>query len=342
MADVSFPSRFGLKSADNQNLFLKVYAGEVLTAFEDMNIMKGLTRSRSISSGKSAQFPVVGVATAAYHVPGEDILRETSGTVTTPKYLSRPGTEEKVISIDNLLTSNVMISDIDEAMAHWDVAQPYAVAQGRALAEKYDLSLMQVCFNGSEKSATLTSEGSWGNGGIQITDTDFTSSIDSVLDTIEEAGRQLDEADIPAHDRHFVLKPERYRAIVSHIPANNAAHNAPLGSLDTPGVGANVGMGTVQMYNGFHLHWSNRVEDLADLADNSAVETGQRGTDYTGDFTNVEAIFFQREGMATVELLGMQVQSEYMIEFQATAMVARFAVGHGVLHEAACGSVITA
>ncbi len=342
MADLSFPSRFGQQGGDPQDLFLKVFANEVLVAFEDFNIMKGLTRRRTISSGKSAQFPLVGTASANYHVPGEDILRETSGTVTSPKYLSRPGTGEKVIHIDNLLTSAILVAKIDELMAHWDVRGPYAQAMGRALAEKHDLSLMQVCFHGSEDALTLSGQGSWGVGGQQIIDSDFTTSVDSVKQTIEDAGQLFDEADIPKNDRHFVLNPEQYRALLSHVPniTSNSA-TVQIGSTLTPGVGADVGMGTVQMYHGFRLWWSNRLADLRALGNHSSPQSGQRGTDYTGDFTHCQAVFFQREGMGSVELLSLQTETEYVIELQGDLLVAKMAVGHGVLHEAACGSVVT-
>ena len=49
-------------------LFLKVFSGEVLTAFARNNIFNEQLHSvRTITSGKSAQFPVTGAATAAYH-----------------------------------------------------------------------------------------------------------------------------------------------------------------------------------------------------------------------------------------------------------------------------------
>ena len=41
---------------DAQALFLKVFSGEILTTFEEMNVMKGLHTIRTISNGKSAQF----------------------------------------------------------------------------------------------------------------------------------------------------------------------------------------------------------------------------------------------------------------------------------------------
>ena len=54
--------RSGLRdgSSDARSLFLKLYAGEVLTAFQSRNIMMPLHRVRTISKGKSAQFPMTG------------------------------------------------------------------------------------------------------------------------------------------------------------------------------------------------------------------------------------------------------------------------------------------
>lgn len=47
-------SRLGLKTggSDNTELFLKVYAGEVLTAFAQAAIMPGKHMERTISSGR--------------------------------------------------------------------------------------------------------------------------------------------------------------------------------------------------------------------------------------------------------------------------------------------------
>ena len=59
MSDAT-PSRMGSinGASDKFALFLKVFSGEVLTTFDELNIMKGLHMTRTISSGKSAQFPV--------------------------------------------------------------------------------------------------------------------------------------------------------------------------------------------------------------------------------------------------------------------------------------------
>ena len=56
-------SRLGLVNntgTDYDALFLKVFSGEVLAAFQRQNKMLPLTTVRTISQGKSATFPAVG------------------------------------------------------------------------------------------------------------------------------------------------------------------------------------------------------------------------------------------------------------------------------------------
>ena len=60
-------------TGDVRDLFLKLYAGEVLTAFEAKNIMMPLMRTRTITKGKSASFPFLGRTSAEYHTPGNEI-----------------------------------------------------------------------------------------------------------------------------------------------------------------------------------------------------------------------------------------------------------------------------
>ena len=71
-------SRLGLVNNTGTSydaLFLKVFSGEVLTAFARNNIFNEALHSvRTISSGKSAQFPVLGTATAAYHTVGTPLV----------------------------------------------------------------------------------------------------------------------------------------------------------------------------------------------------------------------------------------------------------------------------
>ena len=70
-SDAAPASRAGLdqnnSGAGVDSLFLKVFSGEILTAFETSTVMKELHTIRTIGSGKSASFPVTGVADSSYH-----------------------------------------------------------------------------------------------------------------------------------------------------------------------------------------------------------------------------------------------------------------------------------
>ena len=73
-------------------LFLKVFSGEVLTSFKRACVFEDLVQSRTIQNGRSAQFPVTGRFTAAYHTPGDMIVGQ-----------GNMAQNEVVIKVDDLL-----------------------------------------------------------------------------------------------------------------------------------------------------------------------------------------------------------------------------------------------
>ena len=103
-------------AGDSSALFLKVYAGEVLTAFEQASVTMDKHVIRSISSGISAQFPLVWKTAATEYA----YINGSGDTGTTGIELD--GTiihkNEKVISIDDLLIADHFVNNLDEAMSH--------------------------------------------------------------------------------------------------------------------------------------------------------------------------------------------------------------------------------
>ena len=142
---VAQPASIGRVNAAGSEdaLFLKVFAGEVLTAFERSSVTQGAEMVRAISSGKSASFPVMGRIAAAYHTPGAEIV----GTDVNHN--------EKVITINDLLISSAFLSNIEEAKNHWDVRGAYSAEIGRALAFQKDKHVQEYAKEGKEKAAKL-------------------------------------------------------------------------------------------------------------------------------------------------------------------------------------------
>jgi len=311
MADATV-SRLGEVNAaggDKYELFLKVFSGETLTAFVRSNIMfNGSADSgamhtvRSISQGKSAQFPVFGQAVASYHTPGAEI---------TGQQIKHA---EKTISIDQILLAPVFIARIDEAMNHYDVRAPYSAELGRALAKQADKNLIQLTILAARASATITG----GNGGSTLTNAGYETTPDTLAQGIYDAGQAMDEKDVPEEDRFCILRPAQYNLLVQASKSLNRDFNA---SYDN----GTFAQGKIFKINGIQIKKSN---NLPSSVINAA--TGENNT-YSGTFTNTMGVVFHKSAVGTVKLLDLAMESEYDIRRQGTLFVAKYAMGHGVL-----------
>ena len=306
------PSRLGIVNAASPSgfaadnaLFLKVFAGEVLTAFEENNVMKDLHTSRTISSGKSAQFPVSGKANAAYHTVGTPLL----GTQQIKH-------NEVVINIDDMLIADTFIANIDEAKNHYDVRAEYSRLLGMALAKKFDQQTMQVGLLAARASATI----SGGNGGTTLTTGAGGGAITGaqLAAAIFDAAKAMDEKDVPETERVAIVKPEEYYKLVQETNVINR---------DWGGAGVYAD-GTVLRVAGVQIVKSNNLPQASVSA-----ATGENNT-YNGDFTNVKALVMQKQAIGTVKLMDLAVErtsGDFEVMYQGTLMAAKYAMGHGIL-----------
>ena len=286
-------------------LFLKVFAGEVLTAFEENNVMKDLHTSRTIASGKSAQFPVTGKANAAYHTVGTPLL----GTQQIKH-------NEVVINIDDMLIADTFIANIDEAKNHYDVRAEYSRLLGMALAKKFDQQTMQVGLLAARASATI----SGGNGGTTLTTGAGGGAITGaqLAAAIFDAAKAMDEKDVPETERVAIVKPEEYYKLVQETNVINR---------DWGGAGVYAD-GTVLRVAGVQIVKSNNLPQASVSA-----ASGENNT-YNGDFSNVKALVMQKQAIGTVKLMDLAVErtsGDFEVMYQGTLMAAKYAMGHGIL-----------
>ena len=109
------PTRIGMANGtgDQNALFLKKWAGEVISVFEETNVMMPLHTVRTIQQGKSATFPAVKTASAHYHTPGESVITDVDAA--SANYLSAIKHNEIIVTINDLLLSSCFVPSIDEA-----------------------------------------------------------------------------------------------------------------------------------------------------------------------------------------------------------------------------------
>jgi len=309
-------------SGDVDALFLKVFSGEILTTFEEMNVMKGLHTIRTISNGKSAQFPVTGIATAKYHTAGENIADAGNS------YLSSVKHAEKVITIDDVLLASSFIANIDELKTHYDVRSIYAKELGKALAKRFDVATMKTLVAAARSATTI----SGGKAGIAIDGgeaADFSAAV--IQEKLFEAAQKLDENDIPNDgQRYAILKPGDYYKL---LQSDQEVINRDFGGR------GDVATGSLPMVAGLRIFKSNHLADVAvaeaaqdqddDTSNNDVF--GGSGTGYNGDLSKTFIIGGHPSAVGTVKLLDLATESDYKLELQGTLFVAKYAMGHGVL-----------
>ena len=308
-------------SGSEDALFLKVFSGEVITSFERASKTQGADSVRSIASGKSATFPVMGRTTAAYHTPGTPILG------------SDVNHNEKVITINDLLVSSAFLSNIEEAKNHWDVRSNYSIEIGRALAFQKDKPVLQTI---GQAAQTTTANVTGGDAGAVLTNPAIASataatSANGFIDSLFDAAKTLDDKYVPSEGRICFLKPEMYYKLANATNAVNVDFSG--------GANGGVASGRVLQIAGIKLiavpHFvASNVTSGSDAG--SATQGGS--TPQAVNLTAYEGLVCHPSAVGTVKLMDLATEMEYDIRRQGTLMVAKYAMGHGVLRpESAVG-----
>lgn len=309
------PSRLGAINGvtttrdDALALFLKVFAGEVLTSFDVVNKLLALTQVRTIQNGKSAQFPNVHQFNAAYHTPGAEILGSAANH------------SETVITIDDLLLANTFIANIDEAMNHYDVRSIYSKELGSALGRTMDQHIAQVLVLAARAAGVVTGRP---GGSVIGTNTaglpaspDLATSGTALAAALFLAAQELDQKNVPEDERYGLFRPAQYYAL---------ARSTDVINRDWGGSGA-YSDGTVLKVAGINIVKTNNLPST-NVTTGVAAGTSNK---YVGDFTNTTGLVFHKSAVGTVKLLDLGMESEYQVSRQGTLMVAKYAVGHGIL-----------
>ena len=201
----------------------------------------------------------------------------------------------------------------------------YAKELGKALAKRYDENVAKVIANASRASTTLTG-GSGGlvtafaNGASKTTSAGVTG--DDIAGAIYDIAQAFDERDIPPTDRFCVLPPAEYYKL-----AESATRTVDVDF--NPGGNGSFASGKIQMVAGIPVMMSNNVPQS-----NVGSEVSGTNNSYAGDDSKTIGLVFHKSAVGTVKLMDMTTEisgSDYGIMYQGTLMVAKYALGHGIL-----------
>lgn len=303
--------------AEANALFLKVFTGEVLTAFNEMNVFMPMHMVRTISHGKSASFNYTGKANARYHTSGTPVVGS-----------NKIKHAETTINIDDKLIADVFIDELEEAKNHYEVRSEYSKQMGAALAREFDNRVAKVLTLAARASNKITGL----PGGTRLTHANAKTDGAELANLLFSAAQTFDENDVWEGERYSVFKPAQYYLLVRQT--NNI-------NRDWDGRGS-FAEGTIPQIAGIQIQKSNNVPstDIAAVA-------GEQNS-YAVNALTTAGLVFQKQAVGTVKLLDLAVQksgADFEIMYQGTLMVGKYAMGSGILRpecaiELATGPVV--
>ena len=304
-------------------LFLKLGMTELLDAYDRACVFKGKVKERNIRGGKSAAFQVTGRAEAAYHVPGEPILGATNS----------PGDRnERIINLDGLLIADQVIYDLDEMMNYVDVRQDITHQLGQALAREWDKRCARVLYAAAKTTTEPLAKASNAGriGQSQTLSAGYAAASanakgDELIAKISALKVAMQKKDVPTEDMIVAVGPDEYDYLLDSTRAINTDFNGASGENGT------FANGRVLRVKGLPVIMSNHVTQAA-----YTNGTYDKNTAYQQDLSKCKAIMFHRDaiGVLTLRSPGLQITpqgGDFNIMYQATLMVARMAIGMGIL-----------
>lgn len=286
-------------------VFLEIFSGEVLTAFNTTNIFKDLHRVRTITEGKSASFPALGKMTARYHTPGKPVLGSNN-----------PVIGKRTIAVDDLLLADVFIDDLEDAKLHFDVRQEYSKQLGIVLSNRFDQKIARLGYLAARGTAVTPDH----SGGTVLKNTSAATDKAVLTSLIFSAAQALDEKDVPDEDRHIILKPAQYYLLVQHTDLLNK---------DWGGGGSLKDAALPEIAN-MKVHKSNNLPN----GTNITTKVDGENNDYTGDFRDSVALVMNRQAVGTVKLFDLATEmsgKDFHVMYQGDLILAKYAMGHGIL-----------
>ena len=296
--------------------FLKVFAGETITAFTLNALTLNRHVIRTIQSGKSASFPVMGRGSAFRLKRGERLSDKRKNI----KH------NEIIIPIDGVLASECLITDLDEAMSHYDFRNEYSKQQGEQLAFEWDKAILteavKMAVNGTENIAGETGKSYILTEQMAVADFGTNEATGKkIVAMLYDARAKLSRNRVPLGDRYCYINPEGYSALVQSLVAIAKEYD---------GAGS-ISKGNILMIAGFEIIECPHLTDGGLGATGAEQGDGHAWPQAKLPAEDVQFILMHRSAVGTVKLLDMRMEHDRVTDVLGDQIVTNMVVGHGGL-----------
>ena len=326
--------------AGANKLWLPLWSGEVINAYDQFNIFENLISSKSLSGGFSYEFPVTGlVSLNASWDAGEELVGGDSSSTTFKINLDkRP------------MAAHFETDNVDLLITQWDYRSELARQAGLTLASTRDKQIVSALIAASV-AAPLTSDPrglgvsnfpapavvntTAGAIGVSVSSCSETVAL-SILQKIENYLVFMQENDYPVQNVMCAVPPKVFQVIralgIPRLMTNNV--NLSQGVIVGPDMTSGMNMLTDSLdYMGVKIVKTNHIP-------RNTITVGQAKYNLTCGTVDIFGIIFQKEAVAGLSLMGMKVDSIQDIRRNTQFTVASMLKGTGILRPELCQILI--
>ena len=341
-------------SAGLNKLWLPLWSGEVIHAYDQVNMFETMITTKPLTGGYSWEFPITGtVQAAATWEAGVELGGGTSKTNTF-----------KVVLDKRPMATYFECDNIDSLITQWDYRSELARQAGLQLANMRDkqiaISLLAACavapIGADDPRGTLTFPQPIEVAGAVAASSCTEQSALIILQAIENYFVTMQENDYTIGRVYCVVTPKVFQVIrglgltrVADVPVtqvnmagNNFTKNPLFGGVaDQGGLGAGFTQGFNAMsdsldYMGCKIIKSNHLPQAG--AANLALGSAKYNLTTTG--INTYGMIFQPEAVAGLSLQGMKVDSIADVRRNTQFTVASMMKGTGILRPELCQALV--
>ena len=339
-------------AAGTNKLWLPIWSGEVIHAYDHYNMFENMVMQKTIASGTTAEFPVTGtVNLKAAWSAGEEL---SGGTATSKTF---------AIKLDKRpMAAHFEIDNVDQLLTQWEFRSELARQAGLTLANTRDKQIaayiaragMEDLLSGDPRTGlTVPTQSLFTDAAFDHLGTSGSSAENrttaalKVLKAIEDFMVHLQEINAPTDGVYCVVTPRAFQDIRSLGVARtygelygvmtSGTGNGPArpmfgGVAEAGSLGAPLGMGMHNFadaleYQGCMILKSNHLP----VANYAANDIGEARYNIEGGDIKFKAVIFQKDCVASLNLQGLKVDTVDDVRRNTTFTVASMFKGTGVL-----------
>jgi hypothetical protein len=337
--------------AGANKLWLPLWSGEVIHAYDQYNIFENLLTTKSLSGGFSWEFPVTGTINLnSSWDAGEELMGGTASSTTFKVNLDkRP------------MAAHFETDNVDALITQWDYRSELARQAGQTLANNRDKQLAVSILAACALPVLVSDPRGFATANLpvpKVVSANAASSCDEnaalkILKAIEDYFVHMQENDFPTNNVYCVVTPKVFQTIrglgiTRTSSETNAFVKYPLfgGGEEAGSLGGPLAMGMNSLndtleYMGCRIIKSNHLP-TTDYSTSASTAIGGTKYNLNASAIKLHGMIFQPEAVAGLSLMGMKVDTVQDVRRNTQFTVASMMKGTGILRPELCQALVGA